>query len=625
MKNMSHPEYEALAERACRREGFGAEVNETRGETSFLLWAPAAHSVELAVYPNSTGHHRTLCPMHRETDGCYVLTLFEDLSGQYYTYLIRYSGDERCFEIVDPWAKASSANSRRGLILNPRHWDPEGFRSAPLPPPVDYGQTVIYELSVRDFTIHFSAGNAHPGLYLGLAQTGTDYEGFSTGLDHLVDLGITHVHLMPVQDFATTDELTRMPYNWGYDPVLFDVPEGSFATEPMTGQRIFELKAMIHAMHQKGLRVVLDVVYNHTYVTHHTHFQRMAPHYFYRTTAEGYSNGSGCGNELATERSMVRKRIMDSLYYWLEEYRVDGFRFDLMGLFDQTTVSEISRKLLKRRPDLLIYGEPWTAGDTILPEELRFGKGRQKGLGIAIFNDAFKNVFLGTPSGPAAGYLQNGRSEAVDPQLYAGICAGIACAHHPESLADSPSEVIHYLSTHDNLMLRDKLEASWPDATEAERLELTCLAFNVLLTSFGMPLIHSGSEFYRTKFGNDNSYNAPDEINAVRWSNKFHYFLLFEHVRQLIRFRLSSGLFSLSPETIRRSFEPIQAQCLAYHIRRDQEQYTFYHNPGEVHLVIKDLNRSGSEIILEGLNWYPEPELTVKVPAKGSLILRTNI
>lgn len=622
------PKLDALAERASKRTDFGVTLHPEHDATKFVLWAPAASKVEVALYDTYSTHHRTTYAMHREPDGCFVLEVLSDLTGKYYTYLVRYESDEKRYEIIDPWAKASGPNSKRGLIIDPRRLDPEGFRALPDLPAVDYGRTVIYELSVRDFTSHPTSGVAHRGLYLGLAETGTVCEDMSTGLDHLVEMGVTHVHLMPVQDFVTTDELTREPYNWGYDPVLYDVPEGSFTSKLGKGNRIFELKSAIHALHEKGIRVVLDVVYNHTYESMHSHYQRMAPNYFYRMTEYGFSNGSGCGNELATERPMVRKRIMDSLLYWLEEYRVDGFRFDLMGLFDKTIVQSISKQLLSRRPDLLIYGEPWTAADTTLPEDERFGKGKQRGLGIAIFEDDYKSAMIGSPNGDSRGFIQNGVAKPDDhvlKQLFSGICASMACAHHPAKLADSPSEIVHYLVTHDNLILRDKLEYSLPDADEAERLELTCLSFNLLMTSFGMPLIHSGTEFYRTKFRNDNSYNAGDAINAVCWTLKSQYRLLLEHVKQLIRFRLETGLFSLKPDAIRRGFEPIDADCLAYSIRQDKTQYSFYHNPGEVHLVLNGMDRKSVQVVLDGLKWYPEPEIPIKVPAKGTLILKQNI
>ncbi len=627
MNSALNPEFEALAERAAKRTNFGAVIDNDNSTTSFVLWAPAAVKVELALYETSSILHRTTHELQRESDGCFVLEVAKNLTGMYYTYLLQYENDDRIYEIIDPWTKASGPNSKRGLILDPRRFDPSGFRSSPPPSPTDYGRTIIYELSIRDFTSHPSSGSVHSGQYLGITETGTTCDGLSTGLDHLSEMGVTHVQLMPVQDFVTTNELTRDPYNWGYDTVLFDVPEGSYTSDPHNGNRILELKSAIHALHQKGMRVVLDVVYNHTYEYKHSPYQRMAPNYFYRVSEHGFSNGSGCGNELATERHMVRKRIMDSLLYWLEEYRVDGFRFDLMGLFDNVLVQIISKELLNLRPDLLIYGEPWTAADTILPEDQQFGKGRQRGLGIAIFEDDYKNRLLGSPNGDSKGYVQN-QTAKPDPStihdLLSGICASVACAHHPGKLADSPSEIIHYLVTHDNLILRDKLEYSMPDSDEAERLDLTCLAFNILMSSFGIPLIHCGTEFNRTKFRNDNSYNAGDAINSVCWTNKSQYRLLNEHVKMLIRFRLESGLFSMKPDEIRRNLEPIDAGCLAYRLKRGQEQYDFYHNPGDVHLVLQNLCRKSVSIILDGLKWHPDTELPIKVPAKGTLILKHN-
>jgi pullulanase len=628
MNTLLNPAYEALAERAATRVNYGAVVDLLSQTTSFLVWAPAASNVRLALYETYGTLHRQLFDMISEDDGCFTLKLPEDLSGKYYTYLLKYETDDKVYEITDPWARAASPNSKRGLIVDPRQWDPPGFRSDPIPPASDYGRTVIYELSVRDFTAHPSSGTQFSGLYLGLTEEGTTCYGMTTGLDHLAELGVTHIHLLPIQDFVTTDEHTREPYNWGYDPMLFDVPEGSYATDPVGGRRITELKSLIQSLHKKGLRVVLDVVYNHTFESSHAHYQRLAPNYYYRMTDCGFSNGSGCGNELATERIMVHKRILDSLFYWTDEYLVDGFRFDLMGLFDRKTVQKLSRDLLKHRPDLLLYAEPWAAGASILPEEERFFKGRQRGLGLAIFDDDFRNLFIGGADDSTTGFIQNNVNfsdfESVK-NLYSGICAGIACAQHPGSLADSPSEIIHYLASHDNLILRDKLESSLPDANESERLELTCLSYNILLTSFGYPLIHSGTEFYRTKFGNSNSYNAGDEINAVRWTQKSQYHLLHEHIQKLIVFRKETGLFSKSPASIRQDFLPIEGNFLAYQINQESYAFSFYHNPGDIHLVLPNINRGEVQVVLDGLKWFPETEIPLKVPAKGSLILKSKI
>jgi pullulanase len=621
--------YEIQAERAAKRSDYGVTVHPSGNSSTFVVWAPGAKSVSIALYKHHDTYQRQVLPMEydKSSDGCYVLNVKDNLIGMYYTYLVQSQDEERIYEVIDPYAKASGPNSKRGYIINPRQSDPDGFRSDLNLPSVDYGHAILYELSVRDFTSHSSSGVQHAGLYLGLTESGTSFDQFATGIDHLVELGVTHVHLMPVQDFISIDENTRLPYNWGYDPMLFDVPEGSYATDPYGEARIRELKQLIMALHQAGLRVVLDVVYNHTYHNHYSNYQRLAPNYYYRMTECGFSNGSGCGNEFATERTMARKRILDSLQYWVDEYRVDGFRFDLMGLFDRKTVELITKVLHQSNPDLMLYAEPWAAGHSTLPESERFGRGCQRGLGIAIFDDGYRDVLLGSPDGASTGYLQQGNAYPDENEMFnlrKGICAGIACAHHPGILADTPAEIIHYISSHDNLILRDKLEASMLFADDETRFELCALSFNLLLTSFGIPFIHSGTEFYRTKQGHTNSYNADDEINAIKWNYKKQYKLLHQHVCALIKFRKSTGLFSKSPEAIRHDIELINEGLLAYRVRNGHFYYDFYHNPSDVHIVLLNDQRRHSEVVLQGLAWYPEQPTPLSVPSRGSLILKTD-
>lgn len=625
MTHSSSTPYETLADRAAMRINYGVTVNASEKTTSFLVWAPDADSVSIALYEDHLTYQRKLILMQSEPDGCFTLLVAEDMTGYYYTFLIHSKSTDQTYEVIDPNAKAASPNSKRGLILNPRNSDPEGFRDDLKLSEFDYGKIIVYELSVRDFTAHPSSGVLHKGLYLGLTEHDSTCNQVKTAIDHLVELGVTHVHLMPVQDFVTIDEYTREPYNWGYDPINFDVPEGSYATDPVGDCRIKELKMLILACHKAGLNVILDVVYNHTFYYLHSNYQRLAPNYYYRVNKDGFSNGSGCGNEFATERVMVRKRILDSLLYWLEEYRVDGFRFDLMGLFDRKTVQIISKTLHKKYPDLLLYAEPWAAGNSILPELELFTKGCQRGLGLAIFDDSFRNSLMGNPNDASTGYLQQGIShpeESFLNNLFSGICAGIACAHHPGILADSPAEIIHYIASHDNYILRDKLEISLPSQEESDRLDICALGFNLLFTSFGIPFIHSGTEFYRTKYGNSNTYNSGDEINAVIWTLKNQYSKLTNHVKNLTLFRKESGLFSKSPESIRHDFEPIGNGLLSYRLHHNGQHYEFYHNPSDVHVVLPFEKRGRIEIILQGYAWYPELSIPLSIPARGSLILK---
>ncbi len=323
----------------------------------------------------------------------------------------------------------------------------------------------------------------------------------TTGVEHLKELGVTHVHLLPVYDFKTVDEYREDEYNWGYDPALYNTPEGSYATDPIDGRvRIKELKECIMALHEAGIQVVLDVVYNHTYESTHSNFNRLAPGYFYRLNEDGdFANGSGCGNELATEHLVVRKFIIDSLKYWLSEYKVDGFRFDLLALYDKETVEEIVRTLKSIRPDIILYGEPWVGWESALPEKDRFLKSKQRGLDIGLFNDDFRNAIKGDNDGYETGFVM----ERIDVKKWVelGIAASTSLPEDRTGYADRALEVVNYVSAHDNLVMWDKIEKSAGGYEYESKLQMHKLALSIVLTSFGTAFIQSGTEFVRTKKG----------------------------------------------------------------------------------------------------------------------------
>lgn len=306
----------------------------------FKVWAPYSDNVKVAIYKTYDDYRRREYAMVKDSDGVWSLRIELDLKDQFYNYIVINHGQS--YEIVDPYAKAATANSKRAMIIDMEETNPEGWLEHPVPMPVAPCSSLLYEAHIRDFSVDKNSDMKYKGLYLSLTEKDTFYKDFTTGVGHLKELGVTHLHLLPVFDFCTVDEIKKDTYNWGYDPILFNVPEGSYASDPTDGKvRIREFKEMVKALHENDIRVVMDVVYNHTFHTDKANFNYLTKKYFYRTNQDGhYSNGSGVGNELATERPLVQKFILDSLKYWLQEYKIDGFRFDLMGLYDIETCSK---------------------------------------------------------------------------------------------------------------------------------------------------------------------------------------------------------------------------------------------------------------------------------------------
>lgn len=544
-------------------------------QTSFRVWSPAAEHMKLALYDAWDDFYRTEYPMKACGDGSFQLTLEGDYEGKYYNYLMQPLGEEHWLEVLDPYAKASGPNAKKGMIVDLRKTDPPGFREAYELPLIHPLKSVIYELHIRDFTVSPSSGALNRGKYLGLSESGTRYKDFTTGLDHLVELGVTHVHIMPIADFVTVDELDPKDYNWGYDPIQFNVPEGSYATDPTRAQRIYELKQMIMAMHEKGLRVVLDVVYNHTYYTD-SNFERLAPGYYYRMRNGNFTNGSGCGNEFNFSKPMVQKFLIDSLKFWMNEYKIEGFRFDLMGLYDIETVDMITKELRKTSPTFLLYGEPWVGGHSGLQTKKMFLKGAQKSKYIGVFNDEFRDAVKGDNDGYGKGLIfGNGMSLH---QVKKGIAGEINYNKHLCGFADEPIEVVNYICAHDNLILRDKVEKVTDGASEEYRLKLNKLAFAIMMMSFSTPFIHEGTEFYRTKYHDHNSYASPDHINQVDWSLKEKYLDLYNYIKALIDFRQSKGLFNQDSEEIRQSLKFQNVDGIGYSIIFEEVTYCFFHN-----------------------------------------------
>ncbi len=534
-------------------------------KTAFRLWAPTARQVEILLYHSGKGG-KPFKTIHAEPagSGCWVHEEKGNLEGVFYTFKV-FDG-EWLHEVPDPYARAVGINGHRGMIFNPSDTDPDGWEKDHGPQFSGFTDWIIYELHIRDFTIAGNSGITHKGKFLGLAEENTrNREGATTGLSYLKELGITHVHILPVNDFQTVDEeFPLLKYNWGYDPQNYNAPEGSYSTDPSDGKvRIKELKTMIGALHARGIGVILDVVYNHTWLTKGSSFNQTVPGYYYRQNGDGsFANASGCGNEIASERFMVRKFILDSLKYWIREYHIDGFRFDLMGVLDLDTMRHIRHEVNKLNPGIFLFGEGWTADASPMPEHRRAVKKNISHLpGIAAFCDDMRDALKGNHGIKSSSGFISGlalREEAVKFGVVAAIWHPQIVYSYVESSSEpwaaEPSQCVNYVCCHDNYTLYDKLIMTLPDASDEEIRRRVKLAGAILLTSQGVPFIYSGMEFCRTKGGNDNSYHAPDSVNQIDWERRSVYADVVDYYRKLIDLRKKHPVFRMvSAELIRKN------------------------------------------------------------------------
>lgn len=529
------------------------------GQSAFRIWAPTASEVELCLYNEGAGGEAIqTISMTKSSSGTWTTTLTGDHKGKFYAFRIKIA-DQWSQEVPDPYAKAVGVNGKRGMIIDLKTANPGGWekdKGVPLKKSTD---AIIYELHVRDASIAENSGISHKGKFLGLTEKGTvNKDGLSTGLDHIKELGVTHVHILPLYDFYSVDETKpdKPQYNWGYDPLNYNTTEGSYSTNPYDGvSRIREFKEMVQAFHSNGLNIVMDVVYNHTMLTEDSYFNQLVPGYYYRQTPEGkFSNATACGNETASERPMVRKFMLESLKYWVKEYHIDGFRFDLMGVHDIETMNLIAKELRKIKPGILLYGEGWTAGASPLPESKRAVKKYAYKLdNIAVFSDDIRDgikgsVFVNEEKGFASG------RPGMEESIKFGV---VASAKHPQvdynkvnyskaPYAINPTSTVSYAECHDNHVLWDKLAISASNATEAERKEMHKLALSIVLTSQGISFLHAGTEFLRSKKGNENSFDAGDSINAIDWSLKTKNNDVFEYIKALIKIRKEHPAFRMT-------------------------------------------------------------------------------
>jgi pullulanase len=495
------------------------------------LFAPYAVKAEALVY-DSPDAAPAAYPLEALPGGLWSRTFDAPLEGKYYR--IRTEQQGKVYEGLDPYARCVTGDGGKALILRDE--------TPVAPGPVfDPSEAVVYEVHLRDLTMDEFSGVKDKGKYLGAAESGTrhpKYPELATALDHIAELGVNTVHILPFQDFENGDDFAS--YNWGYMPVNFNSPEGSYASSPAGGARVRETKLMIDAFHRKGLKVIMDVVYNHTAETRATvyNFNAAAVDYYYRLNPDGtYSNGSGCGNEFRTEAPMARKFLIDSLLYWVREYKVDGFRFDLMGLIDTDAAAEIMTALKAEKPDIFVYGEPWKAGASPVKG---VEKGSQRGLGFAVFNDGFRDSIKGSVfSLEDLGYVQAARGRD-------GVIKGIRGA--VDDYTDGPMETMNYVSCHDNHTLWDRIDLSVPAEPLKNKTAMDKLANALVFTSQGIPFLHAGEEFLRTKGGEHNSYNLPDSVNRLDWTRKKENYGVYSYYRDLIALRKEHPAFRMKTE-----------------------------------------------------------------------------
>jgi pullulanase len=519
----------------------------THAATQFRVWAPTASDVQLLLYDTAERDLTKQVPCARGEQGTWTTTVHMDLQGWYYLYQVTIHDSTQ--QAVDPYVRAIAPNSTRGMIVDLSKTDPDAWADdqyVTLAHPVD---AVIYETHVRDFSVDEHSGMVNKGKFLAFTERGTTgSDEIVTGIDSVRQLDVTHIHLLPIASFASIDETCNDQYNWGYDPRNYNVPEGAYASTAYGTARITELKQLVQSLHQEQIGVIMDVVYNHTFTTASSDFDKLVPQYYYRTDDEGnYTNGSGVSNELATERPMVQKFVCDSLYYLAREYHIDGFRFDLMALMSVETMKKISQDLHALNPGVLLYGEPWTGGQSALPPAQLLLKGQQRGLGVAVFNDDIRNGLVGSAFDRGSRGFASGAGDQV-----AIIKESVSGSIH--SFANEPGETVNYISSHDNLTLWDKIAASNVEDSEADRIRMDKLAQAVVLTSQGIPFLQEGEEFLRTKDGNENSYNAGDAVNRLDWSRKKVYQDVFDYYTGLIHLRNQHPAFRL------RSTQEIESQ-----------------------------------------------------------------
>ncbi len=612
--------------------------------TIFRIWSPTAEEARVNLYANgSDGAPVEQYIMSRMNNGVWLRKVEGDLQSTYYTYNVKAEG-QWLDETPGIYAQAVGANGQRAMVIDLDRTDPEGWRFDK-GPEVNYpNEAIIYELHIRDMTIYPQSGSSYPGTYEGLVEAETKGpSGVATAIDHLEELGITHVHLLPTYDHYSIDEskLDSARFNWGYDPQNYNVPEGSFSSDPYNGAtRIAEFKKMVKAFHDRGIGLILDVVYNHTGIHEGSNFNLENPGYYYRHWEDGkVADASACGNETASDREMMRRFIKESVLYWAKEYHLDGFRFDLMGIHDMETMKEITEALKSYNSNIIIYGEGWTAGDSPLPEKRRALKKHTLQMPqVSAFSDDLRDGLKGSVfSDEEGGFVSGtkGRAESIK----FGVVGSIehpqidykAVNYSDEPWANEPWQAISYVSCHDNHTIYDKLKVSRPDASESDIIAMDKLANAIVMTSQGVAFMHAGAEMLRTKNGEHNSYNLPDAINQIDWSRKTKYKSVFEYYKNLISFRKSHPAFYMSSQEEvvgHLEFKTVEEDLLSYTIN-DHANGDTWDNILVIYNAKADAvpySLDGSwKVAVEGDSFYDENGTsvlgTIEVPAISMMVL----
>ncbi|MDE5588910.1 MAG: type I pullulanase [Acetatifactor sp.] len=578
----------------------------TPEKTTFRVWAPMAQEVCVNLYESGDAGASDLIEslaMTRDVNGTWVLEAEGDRNGVYYTYKTVTGGQEA--EACDPYARTTGVNGDRAMVIDLDSTDPEGWENDSNPHAGEkITDAIIYELHMRDFSSDESSGIENVGKYIQFTEKGTKTAGgVTTGIEYLKELGITHLHILPMYDFGSVDE-TGSGFNWGYDPKNYNVPEGSYSTDPYNGAvRVNEVKQMVQALHGEGISVVMDVVYNHVQSGEDFCFNKLVPGYFSRINENGsYSNGSGCGNDTASERSMVRKYIVDSVCYWADEYHIDGFRFDLVGLLDVETVNQIVEEVHKTHPDVIFYGEGWTMSTNVTKPGVTMATQQNSAQtpGFAYFNDNIRDGLKGGVFNETeTGYISGSASSFEVARAFTGN----------SSWCGSPAQTVNYASCHDNLTLFDRLQKSRSDASREDLIRMNNLAAAIYMTSQGVPFMQAGEEMLRSKVNadgsfNSNSYNSGDDVNSIRWSNleQAEYQQVLDYYKGLIAFRKEHAVLRLDDaqavqEHVSR-VEDVPQNVLAFDLTGGMEGET-----AEEMFIIFNPNPEAAEVKLPAGGW----------------------
>ena len=593
--------------------------------THFKLWSPKASQARVLLYKNgSEGNAYSVLPMtFDQATGTWSASVPQQLYGEFYTFQVEQDG-KWLAETPGVWAKAVGLNGARAAIIDFAQTNPEGWETDKGPDVNNFTDVIVYEMHHRDMSMHPNSGIENKGKFLALTEKGTkSSNGLSTGIDHLKDLGITHVHILPSYDYNSVDEAhpELNQYNWGYDPLNYNAPEGSYSTNASVPEvRVKEMKEMIKALHDAGIGVIMDVVYNHTAQNDDSNFSLTSPGYYYRHREDGsYSDASGCGNETASDLQQMRDFIINSVKYWADEYHIDGFRFDLMAIHDTETMNQVGAELKKIRPDIFVYGEGWTAGDSPLaPERRALKENVSKMTDIAVFSDDIRDAIKGHYSNAKDRGFATGKP-GQEETVKIGIVAATA---HPQvdytkgsnskfPYATSPEMIVNYVSCHDDLTLTDKLRISMEGEPEKDMLEAAKLAQTIVVTSQGTPFMFAGEEIFRDKKGVHNSYKSPDDINAIDWNQKAKYLDQYNYYKGLIALRKAHPAFRMN-----------NAEDIASHIVFDEIDSE--ETPNLISYTIKD-NANGDswkdiKLIFNGAN----EARTVEIPQGNWKIVATD-